>query len=580
MSKILGSNVLVGVFAIVLSLAVSIASVQAGLLDPVLDPIQAEWDRFTDRVENELDNTPIGRELNRIVDDVEAVARIVEQFEGLITLASSAVPAVALVNLAIQYGHDPESLIPRFNERVETIQAQHPGVVLSEVEAAAILQSVLEEPPMPDGVYLGDGCIIDFSQCRDESTNPNPLFRAYYWDYSCYVEGVVDKKVIPTPQNANQRRAMCTASWSNMWSNGQHASSQFPASSQYATYDWQRCARVYLTQAEQDQFLARRSSVCQQPIAQHDVGEVCAVDYRSCSYGSYGNYNANRVGTITYGDVINQNFQHRREYACEVTYGTFALKSQLRDSCATVYVGDREVAEFIAANPEPVQQVPVPPQQAPAQPAQQPNTAAANVTLPSQRSLGVPTTLRGVFTAPVAQAAPIAPIHRLEEVAVVSPPPATEVFGRTGIVNIAPDISKKKTTSLKKVKEFTESKSKFNIQALQNQIKGQPLPSPLDSIFGNEQIHISVDQKSGDPILGCISIQGGIIKDVTSCNSDSSDSFVPTLRVQTSQTVLEGISNVTDLTAAIDSGEINYQAVGVVNKVKFGISRILAKIFG
>ncbi|MBI2572519.1 hypothetical protein HYV86_01555 [Candidatus Woesearchaeota archaeon] len=558
-NKTLTTKFFVSLFAIILSTALVSSQVQAGLLDPIIDPIQAEWDRFTDRVENELESTPIGREVSRIVEDVESVARIVEEFEGLITMATSSIPAVALVNLAVQYGHDPESVLPRFNERVEEVKARHHSVQLTEVEAAAILQSVLEEPPMPDGVYLGDNCIIDFSQCPDESTNPSPRSRAFYWDYSCYTQGVVDKLVVPTPQNANQRRAVCTASWINMWNNGQLATSKFPASIQYATYDWQRCARVYLTQTEQDQFLAQRDSICQQPIAKHDLGEICVVDYRSCSYGVYGAYNANRVGTITYGDVINQNFQFRREYACDTTYGTFALKPQLRDSCARVYVGDREVAEFIDANPEPVQQVPQnPPQKEtpPPPPAQQ----------------GSPTTLQGVFTRTIRTV----PLHELNLAAVQSLP-SREVYGRTGIMNLAPDVVKQKEAVKVKVEQLIAPK-KLNLDIIVNEIRGQQLPSPIDSIFGNEKIHVTITQNDGNNVLLCITIQDGIVTEAGSCNDN--DSFTPTLKVQTSQAVLESLTGPADLTAAMNDGRITYQAVGLGKKIKFGISSLLAKIFG
>ena len=154
--------------------------VQAGLFDPILDPIQNLFNRLKNDVEDELGRSRVGRELNRIVEDIDGVVEIVQEFDNLVTLAASTTTPIGFIALAQEYGHNPDKIFDRFKDRVDNLNNNQQ---LSNTEAAAVLQSVLEEPILPDGVYLGDDCIIDYSNCPDESENPSPRYRAHYWDY-------------------------------------------------------------------------------------------------------------------------------------------------------------------------------------------------------------------------------------------------------------------------------------------------------------------------------------------------------------------------------------------------------------
>ncbi|MBU1111441.1 MAG: hypothetical protein ABIG93_01655 [archaeon] len=551
------------IFVLIFSLVPQQA--EAGFLDPILDPISEFFQDLGDQIQDELDNTRIGRELNRVIEDVEAVAEIVIEFNNLLTLASSVTTPAGIIVLAVEYGHDPDAVFDRFKERIDTLQNNNPGGgggpggALTENEIAATLQIVLEEPPLPEGVYMGDECIIDFTNCPDESTNSQPRHRAYYWDYSCYADGIVGKKKIN-----GMNKAVCQVSWVNTW-RGENTLVQFPTNSQDGTYEWEQCPTTYLTQQDKDQFLATRDQVCQQPIAKHDLGDVCAVDYTSCGYGAYGDYNANRIGTINYGVVINQNFQYRREYACEVTTGSYALKPELRDSCSTVYVGDREVAEFIAANPEPTQ-LPSAGQQ---NQQQGPSTSGQN----QQQGSQTPPSMEGFrFNRNlgfVVQHLGDIPFEQQEEEEELPP---MEVFDKDStVVDLGPkNVKEKKQETKQKLQQydaFTETK----IDGLRDSMLGQQLPDTLSMVMKNERIIFRISLDYDDDLVYCTVINEGIVEQFDSCSGDSS--FEPTVYIYTSQSVLEELEkDPSIITEALDDGRIVIKAVGTMKKIKFGIS--------
>src|SRR3989344_7125636 len=150
------------IFTMLSIMLITVTSVQAVFHHSLGDL----WAQLTNQLEEELDRTRVGRELNRVIEDVENVAHIVEDIQGLVSLAGSVSPPLAVANLAIRYGHDPDKLFNRFQERVDSLENNYGGgSSLSQTEAAAALQSVLEEPPLPDGVYMGDGCIVDLRNC-------------------------------------------------------------------------------------------------------------------------------------------------------------------------------------------------------------------------------------------------------------------------------------------------------------------------------------------------------------------------------------------------------------------------------
>lgn len=529
-------------------------SAEAGLFDSIGNFFEG----IRDDARNELGRSRIGRELNRIVDDVIAVTEIVEELGNVAVMIGSATTPVGIANLAIQYGHDPDALFGRFQERVNTLRNQNPGTQLSEMEAAAALQSVLEEPVLPDGVYLGDTCVVDLSRCEDRDANSNTMERSYFWHHSCYLEGTIGKK------NVNGRNvASCQASWVSTYY-GTTSNVDF-IDHTLGQYEWQQCSRVYLTPQEQNQFLASKNQQCTQPtIANHDLGDVCAVDYMSCSYGQYGVYNNNRVGTIMF-DVLHTRIGSVRDYACETTYTISPLSKRERPVCETVYVGDREVNAFVAVNPEPVP-MPIPPTVTPPPPP--PATVITNPVPPA--------VLRG-FQGPTGD--------RLEYIArslgdiqnVDQQINDVYVFGRNGIKNIAPtNLTEKKKQMGDKLAQLGLI-DKFSIDQIKKEVEGQTVPSPLNKIFKNEKVHVTIRRNSGVDVYYCVTVVDKVVTSFSDCSDSYHDS---TLLVVTSESVVEEVQQGGDFNEMLDQERIVYQAVGFTNKAKFGVASLLVKVFG
>ena len=505
------------------------------------------WEDLTNQIDEELERSRIGRELNRIIEDVGKVAEIASDFSNLASIVTSGITPIGIVNLAVQYGHNPDQLFGRFQERVQSLQSRH-GEQLSNTEMAAALQSVLEEPALPEGVYMGGSCIIDLTGCPEEIQTPS---RGNYYQFSCYLEGLVSKKKVN-----NVNRASCTANWLDA-GRGSSVEIKFLADTQYATYAWERCARVILEHDEQRQFLTSRSTNCNQPIARHDIGDVCVVDYASCSYGANAQRNVNRVGNIVEGPITLSDGSRRRVYACAVSHGPFALNPAWRDACATVHVGDIEVNEFLVAHPEPSQQLALPVQQ-------------------QQQVQQVPQLGRPQNQSPITSSGLTRDFVRLGDIPnFLDQVQVTAVYGQEGIVEIAPPSVQSRKAEVQQKLQHLGAYKEFNIDEIKENVEGQVLPGPLQTFFGDERIKIIIHQNYDDDLDYCIAITKGVISEFSSC----SPGFTPTIKMETSQSVLESVESESDLLDAFDTGKITYNAVGLGKKIKFGISYIAFKLF-
>ncbi len=492
----------------------------------LVTPVQANfftnlWESITGDIEDELDRSRIGRELNRIVDDLSEVADIMDEVGTLAQLAASNTPQGAIIVLAIKYGHDPDRLWGRFHERVDSLEANNPGGgggengALSETELAAALLSVLEEPPLPDGVQMGDGCVVDLTECDDSE-------RGEYYASSCYLDGSVNKKSM-----AGLNRATCSVDWLNPIS-GNTIRIGFPSDTEQATYAWERCARALIVPQEQQTFLDIRVAACDQPIAKYEVGDVCVVDYTTCGYGATGAFNANRIGTVRYGLLGNA-----RQYTCRITYGDYALKESLRDPCTTVYVGDDEVSDFLAAHPEP-------------------------------------------RLVPMVQVAPELPevtlATELADVPVV-PQELPLVYGRAGVV--LPQTLEQRQALIGARLNALGVATAFSIDDLSEQAVGYEIPSPLSSLFSDERAEIRVRQNYGDDVFACLTLAESRITSLASCSED----YEPTIRVETTQSVLDQVHSASDVATMLDEDRITYTSVGIGKKIKFGVSGFLFRMF-
>jgi len=535
---------------VVFSLFLIPEPVEANIFDNVGDFLE----NTRDQVQNELDRSQVGRELNRIVEDLEAVNSIVEQFQDIVVLAYSTTTPIGIATLAVQYGHDPDQLFHRFQERADTLRSNNNAQQLSAVETAAALQSVLEEPDLPEGVYLGESCIIDFTGCPDESTSSRPTHRAQYWDYSCYVEGVIGKKKVN-----GLNRAVCQSDWVNTWS-GSTAHVQFPVEHQFATYPWEQCTQVYLTPQEKDSFLDTKNVLCEQPtVAKYDLGDVCVVDYTFCGYGAGGEYNSNRIGTINYGQVIDTTNRYRREYACGIANGNYAIKESLRDSCSVVIIGQREVDKYISEHPEPIQQV-VPPQ-IPSEIVQEiPQTPSYEIPY----IVGLERGKRLGYS-----------VFEVGDILQYEPHVFVEAYGLDEVVDISPKSiveKKKKTATL--LQEYGVPKA-LNIEELKIRARGLELPTPFDTLFGNEKMMVTIHTNVGENIVSCVEIQKGVVQEFMACP----DSFSPSLYIYAQESAIIDLKNGADVTTLINEGRISYKAKGPINKVKFSLATIALKTF-
>ncbi|MFH1785887.1 MAG: hypothetical protein ABH842_05655 [Candidatus Micrarchaeota archaeon] len=532
---------------------VTVSLAYAGFLDPILDPIENFFRNLTNQVEAELDRTRVGRELNRIIEDIEGVARIVNEIQSIATVLSSVSPPIAIINLATQYGHDPSDLFDRFKERVHSLENNYPGSGggssgnLSNTEIAAALQSVLEEPALPTGVYMGDDCIIDLTQCDFNDPSRASQYRDSFFSYSCYVEGIVAKK-----SASGLNRATCRATWINTWS-GNVAPVHFLYDNQFANYYWDQCARVYLTSEEQNNFMQNKN--CEQPIARHDLGDICAVDYTTCPANSTALSNAHRVGTIAYDRIPGTT---RRSYFCELPfYGWVALDSSLRQSCEVVYVGQREVDGLLAAQPE-VLIPPITPPITPPPPVQ---------TTPPSPTEGLNNTGTLRF-----------PMTRLGDLPMYVPPPSSEkiVYGRYNALDITPTVYKQKKIAA----DVSGEKNLSLLDEVKAKLVGQTIPDSTMLLFGNEKTQLEVRMNDGNAYYFCMDISDGVIKSLDQCKKDDPN-FSPTLLVSVSQTVLQQLKAGEDpeiFFEAVDQGRADYEGVGFFNKLKYDILTFMEKV--
>lgn len=535
------------VFVLFVSLA------YAGFFDPIFDPIEDFFKSLTNHVEAELDRTRVGRELNRIIEDIEGVARIVNEIQAIGSILSNVSPPIAIINLAVQYGHDPDDLFNRFKERVDSLETNYagdgggPDGSLSDTEIAAALQTVLEEPPLPDGVYMGDSCMIDFTECNFLEPPRASTYRDSYFGYSCYVDGVVDKKKVN-----GLNRATCRATWINTWG-GNVIPVEFMYDNQFATYYWDQCAKVHFTRQQQIAFFENKT--CDQPIARHDVGDVCAVDYTGCLANSTALDNSNRIGMVAY-DLIPGTT--RRSYLCELPYyGMVALDPSARKSCEKVYVGRREVDELLAAKPEVIAQ-----------------TIAQEVI--------VPTTVQGTPPPPIdgleMSGTRRFPVSRLGDLPGYITPPGQDriVYGKYNARDITPSVYKQKQTAAK-------SSDKTNMIALKDikaKIIGEKIPDSLMLLFGNERIMLEIRTNDGRAFYFCTVISNGVITSLDECKKND-PVFSPTLRVSASQTVLQQIKAGKDpdiFFDAVDQGTAEYEGVGFVDKIKYDVVAFIARL--
>lgn len=113
---------------------------------------------------------------------------------------------------------------------------------------------------------------------------------------------------------------------------------------------------------------------------------------------------------------------------------------------------------------------------------------------------------------------------------------------------------------------------------LGEKLKGTELPGVAGKIFGNQRINLHIKQENGDEAVAGIIIKDSIFKEITSESLEKA-----TMNMYTDEKVIRKIIKsdqpLQDLVNAIENGDIKYKAVGIFNKIKFGIISIFSKIF-
>jgi plastocyanin len=108
-------------------------------------------------------------------------------------------------------------------------------------------------------------------------------------------------------------------------------------------------------------------------------------------------------------------------------------------------------------------------------------------------------------------------------------------------------------------------------------IIGTDLPNFARTLFGNQRINLHLELEDGDNEIHGLVTQNGVITEFT--DSEVSN---PTLNVYSTQSVITRILTSddagSDFSNALDNGEISYEAIGFVNRVRFGFASVFLNI--
>ncbi|MCG7849610.1 MAG: hypothetical protein MIO93_10590 [ANME-2 cluster archaeon] len=104
----------------------------------------------------------------------------------------------------------------------------------------------------------------------------------------------------------------------------------------------------------------------------------------------------------------------------------------------------------------------------------------------------------------------------------------------------------------------------------------------INTVFGDQTIHIIVQKSGGDIVLGAVTNSDGYITELTSGAPDN-----PTLILTTTEAVVEGIRGsadpVEETKEALKNGKITYEGVGVIESIGVTIVKVVfffADLFG
>lgn len=112
-----------------------------------------------------------------------------------------------------------------------------------------------------------------------------------------------------------------------------------------------------------------------------------------------------------------------------------------------------------------------------------------------------------------------------------------------------------------------------------SEVEGQSLPGPLATLFGNQRINNYITMLDGNELIVSVITENGIVTKVATQEDPN-----PTLKVTTTEATIQKVITSDNplplLQNALLEGEIQYTAIGFFNKIKFGFTSVVAKLFG
>jgi len=126
---------------------------------------------------------------------------------------------------------------------------------------------------------------------------------------------------------------------------------------------------------------------------------------------------------------------------------------------------------------------------------------------------------------------------------------------------------------------FAANEIDGSIDALNKELEGKVIPSPLNKIFGDEKINVNFKMNDGTVLIVGLITENDKFKGLVAGGVDE-----PSLNVYTTEKVVKDIESSSDpastLKLAYSQGTISYEAVGFKNKVKFAFISVFMKVSG
>lgn len=105
---------------------------------------------------------------------------------------------------------------------------------------------------------------------------------------------------------------------------------------------------------------------------------------------------------------------------------------------------------------------------------------------------------------------------------------------------------------------------------------GTELPDYVAALFGDEVANIHIETANGEIVYGLVTSDGVITEFRESALDD------PTVNIYSDQQTIDDIQNsenpLLELQVALDEDRITYQAVGVMNRIRWGFSNLISRV--